>query len=292
MRRPPPFPDLSTLTEAQKDELIVGLWETLVAIEGAGKASRPTGTVSANQGPQSAATTPSTADLRERIRQTAPSRRAQARSKGPTRLGRGFEFLESKVLLVLLVAIGLGFFADFGVGWYQGHLLAAREKAALELQNAAFAGLYVELIRIAYESDGKSYRATLNMQNSTPDAPLYVMLIPARVFEQTGMTWREVPSNALSEPSSSVVKLDGARQYSVMFQADVKDWTELIPGYMHMRIQCDMLISRSSEPKDDIVERNNRFYVYLKPQGSDDATIKRRSNFPGAPPIFIPMPPH
>jgi hypothetical protein len=53
-----------------------------------------------------------------------------------------------------------------------------------------------------------------------------------------------------------------------------------------------MLISRSSEPKDDIVERNNRFYVYLKPQGSDDAAIKRRSNFPGIPPVFIPMPPH
>jgi hypothetical protein len=292
MRRPPPFPDLSKLTEAQKDELIVGLWETLVAIEGAGEASRPSGVASANQDPQSAAMTRSTADLRERIRQTAPSRRAQAWSEDPTRLGRSFEFLESKVLLVLLVAIGLGFLADFGVGWYQRHLLAARENAALELQNAAFAGLYVELIRVAYESDGKSYRATLNMQNSNPDAPLYVMLIPARVFEQTGMTWREVPSNALSDPRSSVVKLDDARQYSVVFQADVKDWTELIPGYMHMRIQCDMLISHSSEPKDDIIERNNRFYVYLKPQGSDDAAIKRRSNFPGAPPIFIPMPPH
>ncbi|MGC2221306.1 MAG: hypothetical protein WA624_02525 [Methylocella sp.] len=76
--------------------------------------------------------------------------------------------------------------------------------AALELQNAAFAELYVELIRVAYESDGKSYRATLNIQNSNPDVPLYVMLIPARVFEQTGMTWREVRSNAPSEPSSSV----------------------------------------------------------------------------------------
>jgi len=52
------------------------------------------------------------------------------------------------------------------------------------------------------------------------------------------------------------------------------------PGYMHVRIQSDMLISSSSEPKDDIVERNNRFYVYLKPQGSDNAAIKRRSNFP------------
>jgi hypothetical protein len=65
-----------------------------------------------------------------------------------------------------------------------------------------------------------------------------------------------------------------------------------MPGYMHVRIDNDMLISRSSEPGNDIVERNNRFYAYLKPQGADDEAIKRRSKFPGAPPVFIPMPPH
>lgn len=289
MKRPPPLPDLGKLTDAQKDELIVSLWETLAVLEGT---SPPTGSAAADQAPAGAAPPRSTGDLRERIRRTAPSRRAQAPSDVPTRLGGGFEFLESKALRVLLIVIGLGFLADFGVGWWEQHLLAARDRAALELQNAAFAGLYVELIRVAYEPDGKSYRATLNMQNSNPDAPLYVMLNPMRTFVQTGMTWREVPSQAPNGLSWGVTKLDGAREYSVVFQADVKDWAELIPGYMHMRIESDMLISRSSEPKDDIVERNNRFYVYLKPQGSDDDAIKRRSNFRGAPPIFIPMPPH
>jgi hypothetical protein len=247
MRRPPPLPDLGKLTGTQKDELIVSLWETLTAIEGSGDVSEAAGT---SQGHQSTSA-PSTDELRERIRQTPPSRRAQAHLENPARFGGGFDFLESKILLGLLVVLGLS------AGWYQRRLLSQREKAALELQNAAFAGLYV---RVAYEPDGKSYRATLNMQNSNPDAPLYVMLVPARVFGQTGMIWREVPSTAPGETSSSVVKLDGGRQYSVMFQADVKDWAELIPGYMHIRIQSDMLISRGNEPKDDIVERNNRFY--------------------------------
>ena len=288
MRRPPKLPDLGKLTDTQKDELIVSLWETLTAIEGAGGAS---GAVAAVEDP-GARRRRLDGELRERIRKTPPSRRAQARLKNPARFGGSFDFLESKVLLGLLVAIGLGFFTDSGAGWYQRSVLGQREKAALELRNAAFSGLYVEFVNVTYEPDRKSYRATLNMQNSNPDAPLYVMLVPARVFEQTGMIWREVPSEAPGETSSSVVKLDGGRQYSVVFQADVKDWAELIPGYMHIRIQSDMLISRSSEPKDDIVERNNRFYVYLKPQGSDDAAIKRRSNFPGVPPVFIPMPPH
>lgn len=290
MKARPPLPDLGKLTGAQKDKLIVSLWETLVAIEGASEASGLAKDLEPKQA--KVAALPSIEGLRERMRRTSPSRRSQSRSDIKTRLGGSFAFLESKVLLVLFALIGFGFLTDYGVGWFQRRLLHQREQTALELRNAAFEGLYVELVRVAYEADGKSYRATLNMENSNPDFPLYVMLVPGRVFEQTGMTWREVPSNAQREPHSSVVKLEGASQYSVVFQADVKDWAELIPGYMHIRIQSDMLISRSSEPKDDIVERNNRFYVYLKPQGSDDAAIKRRSSFPGAPPIFIPMPPH
>jgi hypothetical protein len=99
MRRPPKLPDLGKLTGTQKDELIVSLWETPAAIEGSGDAS---GAAVANQGPRSTSA-PSTDDLRERIRQTPPSRRAQARLQNPARFGGGFDFLESKILLGLLV---------------------------------------------------------------------------------------------------------------------------------------------------------------------------------------------
>ena len=78
----------------------------------------------------------------------------------------------------------------------------------------------------------------------------------------------------------------------MLFEADLQDWSQLIPGYMHVLVQSDMMISQRSDPADDLVERRNRFYVYLKPQGADDASIQRRSNFPGTPPVFIPMPPH
>lgn len=209
-----------------------------------------------------------------------------------TRLGRGFGFLESKLLLGVLVAIGLGFLADFAIGWYQRHTLETRERAALELENAAFGGLTIELDQVSYEPDGRSYRATFDMQNASPDAPLYVMLSPVRAFVQVGLIWREVPAQPPTGTTWGVVKLAEGRTYQVVFQANAKDWTELMPGYMHMRIESDMLISRSAAPKDDIVERNNRFNMYLKPQDADDDAIRRRSNFPGTPPIFIPMPPH
>ena len=288
----PRLPDLGRLTDAQKDELIVSLWQTLAATETVGGAEVPVRADGADANRRGRPSAVSAGDLRDRIRRTMPSRRGQGPATKRTGLGRGLGWGDSKILLWVLVAIGFGFLADFGVGRYQLHAIAVHERAALELENAAFAGLTVELLQIRDEPDGKSYRATLAMQNLNPDGPLFLMLNPMRVFEQSGLTWQEVPAQAANGAGSSVVRLDDKQQIEVIFQADAKDWTELIPGYMHMRIESDMLISRSSEPKDDIVERNNRFYVYLKPQGADDAAIRRRSNFAGTPPTFIPMPPH
>ena len=97
MRRLPPLPDLGKLTDAQKDELIVSLWETLVAIEGSGGASRPAGAAAVDQAPSSTAAPLSTDELRARIRRTPPSRRAQAPLTSSARFGGGFDFLESKI---------------------------------------------------------------------------------------------------------------------------------------------------------------------------------------------------
>jgi hypothetical protein len=279
VRPPPKLPDLGALTDAQKDELIVSLWQTLIATDAAPE-------------PPAAMPVPSVQDWRNRIGRTAPSRRAQASAGTPARLGSGLGFLESKLLLGVLVVIGLGLLADTGVVWYEQRALDTNRRTALELRDAAFAGQYIELVRVTYEPDGKSYRASLTMQNDNPDVPLYIMMTPAQVFVQSGFTWKEVPVQAPKGGDWGVVRLDAGQDYQIVFQADAKDWAELIPGYMHVRIQSDMLISRSSEPKDDIVERDNRFYVYLKPQGSDYVAIRRRSKFPGDLPVFIPMPPH
>jgi hypothetical protein len=271
----PQLPDLSKLTEAQKDELIVSLWQTVLALEGGGE-----------QRPAEVAAPPRGVDeLRSRIGRTAASRRAWTPR-------RGHGFLESRLLLGVLLVIGLGFLGDFAIGWYQQRSLEVRNRAALVLENAAFNGLDAELLRVVDDPDGRSYRATMAMRNLYPDSSLYVMLNPLRVFVQVGLVWQEQPAHAPDGAGRGVVKLTADHDYQVTFQVDAKDWTELMPGYMHVRIDNDMLISRSSEPGNDIVERNNRFYVYLKPQGADDEAIKRRSKFRGAPPVFIPMPPH
>jgi hypothetical protein len=53
-----------------------------------------------------------------------------------------------------------------------------------------------------------------------------------------------------------------------------------------------MLVSRSAQPKGDLIERQDDYYVFLKPHDADDAAILRKTTFPGRPPVWIPMPPH
>lgn len=281
MTRPPPLPDLESLDSAQKDELIVGLWQTIATMEAAADGS---GAASP------AAKALDTQDLRSRIRRTLPSRRATQQSATGNWVGIRQILFKWRFLFGFLAVIGAGFAADLAIGAYQAQALALRRQAALDLENAAFAGLYVDIADVSYEPDGKSYRATLTLQNRNPSAPLYIMLDPARVFVQSGLLWKGASTGTAE--AARVVKLADAQEMRVVFQTEVKDWTELMPGYMHVRIESLMLISRSSAPKDDLVERANRFYVYLKPHGADDAAIKQRMNFSGVPPVFIPMPPH
>jgi hypothetical protein len=60
---------------------------------------------------------------------------------------------------------------------------------------------------------------------------------------------------------------------------------------MHVRFSNAMLVSRSANPKGDLIERLDDYYVYLKPHGADDAAILHKTRFPGKPPLWIPMPP-
>jgi hypothetical protein len=59
-----------------------------------------------------------------------------------------------------------------------------------------------------------------------------------------------------------------------------------------VRFSLEMLVSPRSQPRDDLVDRTDNFYVYLKPHEADDAAILKALKFPGTPPVWIPMPPH
>lgn len=277
---------IDKLSDTEKDELIVRLWRDLQAArtrcrdleERLARLEHEAGSGGAS---------PLLAKLQEA---SAPSPKRASDPK--VRLGRGLGFLKSRVLLGAILIIGLAFALDYAIGRYQNYRMAQQRLAALKLEHAAYEGLYLELVKVAYEPDQKSYRVTMKMTNVDPGRPIYVMQGPVRVFEQSGLAWKEVPARAPSGEGTRVIKLAGPYTYETVFEPNLKDWTELMPGYMHIRFESVSLVSERSDPDDDIIERTDRYYVYLKPYGADDEAIRRRMKLQGVPPLYMPMPPH
>jgi len=234
---------------------------------------------------------PAEGSLLDELREAAP-RKLDAPTDVAVKLGRRFDLWRSPVLVGVLMLLLTGFAIDAAVGLYQTRALREARQARLLLENTATRSLYVELKGISYEPDGKSYRMTLFLQNVSPAGPLYVMLNAVAVYVQAGMVWQQVPSRPAEGVSWGVVKLVDGYTFDVIFTPDVADWAELIPGYMHVRIQSDLLVSEKAQPGNDVVERRTPYYVYLKPHGANDEEIKARSKSTRTPPIFIPMPPH
>ena len=200
--------------------------------------------------------------------------------------------MSARVLITIAALIALVFALDFTIGRYQQYRLDQKRLAELRLQHAAYEGMFVEVVNVAYEPDQKSYRLTMKITNVEPGRPLYVMQSPVRVFEQIGLSWKEVPSRDPDGEGARVIKLADAYTFQSIFEPNLAEWTELIPGYMHIRFEANSLISERSEPDDHIIDRTDRYYVYLKPHGADDNAIRKRMNYKSDPPVYMPMPPH
>ena len=187
--------------------------------------------------------------------------------------------MSARVLIAIAVLIALAFALDFAIGRYQQYRLDQKRLAELRLQHAAYEGMFVEVVNVAYEPDQKSYRLTMKITNVEPGRPLYVMQSPVRVFEQTGLSWKEVPSRDPDGQSARVIKLADAHTFETIFEPNLAEWTELIPATCTSGSRANSLVSERSEPDDDIIDRTDRYYVYLKPHGADDNAIRKRMNY-------------
>ena len=272
-------------TAAEKDALISALRRELAAAQSELRLLKRRAAAGAPASERSR-------ELLDELRAAAPHKAVAPTASVTVKLGRRLDLWRSPLVATVVAMLIVVFTLDAGVGWYQARSLKQARQERLLFENTAMRSLYVELKRIAYEPDGKSYRATLFMQNVSPNGPLYVMLNAVGIYVQSGITWQQVPSRPAEGVGRGVVKLVDGYSYDVIFTPDVANWAELIPGYMHVRLQSDMLVSQSAQPGNDIVERRTPFYVYLKPQGANDEAIKARSKMSGTPPVFIPMPPH
>lgn len=283
------LPGLEALSDAEKDTLIHNLWEDLrqqnARVEALAKQL-----AEFEQQSEMGGTTGR--DLLAELQKAKKQRAPPSKSEVKVKLGRGLGVLRSRLIIG-----GLGFIIaattfDYALGRYQIGQLEEMRIARMQLERAANSGLLVEIRNLTYEPDGKSFRLTIETRNLDPQQPIFIMMSPVRVFEQSGLIWREVPARSPPNQASRVVKLTDSVKYETVFEPHLANWAELMPGYMHIRFENNRLISQRSEPEDDIVERRDRFYVYLKPHNADNERIRTQMKFPGEPPVFIPMPPH
>ena len=231
--------------------------------------------------------------LLKHLREHGALKRNQERDIGFTsiKLGR-LRFLKSRTLTIAGIALAVLLVVDRGVGKYRALRIEQQRQADLILENKAFSGIYSELVKVELEPDKKNYRLTMAIRSADPATPLYVMIEPTRVFEQAGFAWKEVPAQAMEQEFNRVVKLAGRYEFQTIFTPNIEDWAELMPGYMHIRFENELLVSLRAEPEEDIKIRKDRYYVYLKRTDASDEEIKQKMNYQTDPPLFIPMPPH
>lgn len=218
--------------------------------------------------------------------------RTEPSNEEKIRLGEGVERLVGRYVLWLIPILLVVWGINAGVATYERNILDAKENQRIELEDLAMKGLRADVKNVV-SGPGKGYTVTLYLNNTIgPDKPIYVMAPAVRGFVQVGNSWQEVAMKPVNSNNPKVLKITGDQTYDYIIEPDVTGYAELLPYYMHVRITNDMIVSPSDQPKTDLIERNDSYYVYLKPHGLDDAKILKKMKFPGKPPVWIPMPPH
>ncbi len=220
-----------------------------------------------------------------------PGIAGQAATRAPIRLGSSLVSDVTTYLLTGAAILGAVLIAYLGVGKYQD--LQVRDRAAriAKLQHFALNSLRGDVQSVTDLGEGR-YELTTYLQNVGGDAPIYVMSPDLRAYVQVGSMWQEIPLKLTDASANGVLKIEDRQTYRYLFDARVANFTQLLPNYMHVRFSGTMLISPSSAPKDDVFERKDNYYVYLKPFDVADEVVLKRMRFSGRPPVWIPMPPH
>ncbi len=208
----------------------------------------------------------------------------------PERLGSGFGKLLTRFVLALALGTCAVAAADWGTGLYQRQQQDQRLQARRLLEETALQRLRADVDRLSLGADG-SYDLVLSLRNLNPDAPLFVTAPAVRAFVQVDRDWVEVPARSSADETEGVLSLSDKQAFRFTFKPEVARYTELLPGYMHVRFSNAMLISRDRHGVGGLFERTDDYYVHLKPHNADDAVICRKNKWVSAP-LWIPMPPH
>ena len=188
------------------------------------------------------------------------------------------------MLVVFLAA------SDWALGKWQQHLIEERKAYRNRLDRLAFHAVRTGIDDIKYDP-AKGYRVRFTIQNAF-DEPIYVMMPMVAAFIQIGPQWAAVP---VAEPpqaaaEGSVVRLVGDKNFDRLVAVEQTDYTELIPGYMHIKVTLETYVSPEEDPREEVGERKEDLVFYLKDQrhANDALHHAGRPSFKEKP-DFIPL---
>jgi putative ABC transport system ATP-binding protein/macrolide transport system ATP-binding/permease protein/lipoprotein-releasing system ATP-binding protein len=211
----------------------------------------------------------------------------------PTPLGAGLgQFVATFLGWTLLVACGL-WGIDYATARFQRRSIEARQAERKRSEELALQKLRAGLDDISYRPDG-GYEAAVFLQNFDPSKPFHVLGPAVRVFVQVNRAWQEVPATAVGHTEGGVREVTGKVAFRFAFRADLARFDELLPGYLHVRVTNVMVVSEHAEPTDDLFQRTDDYYAYLKPQKVSDDEVRARNGWKpgGLVPRWIGMPAH
>ena len=196
--------------------------------------------------------------------------------------------LSPRLLIGLLAAVTVFGTADYLTGAYQRYLLEEKRRARERLERLVFYGLRMGIEEIVLDQEGR-YRMALRLQNASK-GDLFVMLPTLSLFLQVGTGWEEVPVSDLSHDEGVVIRLVSDRIIERLATLPRQDFTQLLPGYFHAKITATALVSFRAEPKDDVAEKAEEFFLFLKSWMAEDRTILKALEFADRRiPVYIPL---
>jgi hypothetical protein len=203
-----------------------------------------------------------------------------------------------KSIAAILCIIAVFFLGDYYIGQKQESIIRERDAKKQRLEKLAFYMIFPD-IQDAWDISGapEKYEAVLKIDNLA-DEPVYATHPEVRAYVQTGTFWMEVPiHDKEKEKHEQIIKLEkGQHIYKkiVTIKRDIKYTFYQMYGYMHVRFHISMfVVPQSVFKEEEVIERVNDVYMYLKPYFISDKEILKQAAFPNNKvPTMIPMPPH
>jgi hypothetical protein len=203
-----------------------------------------------------------------------------------------------KPLAVVLCIIAIFFLGDYYIGQKQESIIKEREAKKQRLEKLAFYMIFPD-IQDAWDIHGaqEKYEVVLKIDNLA-DEPVYATHPEVTAYVQTGTFWTEVSiHDKEKEKHEQIIKLEkGQHIYKkiVTIKRDIKYTFYQMYGYMHVRFHISMfVVPQSVFKEEEVIERVNDVYMYLKPYFISDKEILKQAAFPNNKvPTMIPMPPH